>query len=225
MVGTLYVYGNENLKSEKSHNFNLGAEYTTGQYNFTLSANYNIVNDKISTHLPQIDVEKQRNYIQYINISRMHVFGIEATAQSQWQMGDGSVIGARIGYCYTHEQVRDGSANQYAPARPHSLNIRTDWDKKWNNWYSTNLCIYGRYLSSLTYTKMQMAPPFQLYDIDCEGYSIWKVQLTNRFRDAFSVNIALDNIFNYAPKHYLYNSPTTLGINLMVGVSIDIDRF
>jgi outer membrane receptor for ferrienterochelin and colicins len=51
------------------------------------------------------------------------------------------------------------------------------------------------------------------------------VQLTNRFRDAFSVNIALDNIFNYAPKHYLYNSPTTLGINLMVGVSIDIDRF
>ena len=45
MVGTLYVYGNENLKSEKSHNFNLGAEYTTGQYNFTLSANYNIVND------------------------------------------------------------------------------------------------------------------------------------------------------------------------------------
>ena len=72
---------------------------------------------------------------------------------------------------------------------------------------------------------MQMAPPFLLYDIDCEGYSIWKVQLTNRFRDAFSVNIALDNIFNYAPKHYLYNSPTTLGINLMVGVSIDIDRF
>ena len=224
MVGTIYVYGNENLTAEKSHNFNLGAEYTVGQYNFTVSANYNIVNNKIATHLPQVDVERQRNYIQYINIKRMNVFALEATAQSQWQLSDASVIAARLGYCYTHEQVRDGSANQYAPARPHSLIVRADWSKAWTKNYATTLLVTGRYLSPLTYTKMQMAPPFSLYDIDCSGYSIWKVQLTNRIRKAFSLNVALDNIFNYAPRHYLFNSPTTLGINLMVGVSIDIDK-
>jgi outer membrane receptor for ferrienterochelin and colicins len=224
MVGTLYVYGNENLTAEKSHNFNLGAEYTAGQYNFTLSANYNIVNDKIATHLPQADVERQRTYIQYINIKRMNVFALEATAQTHWQLSDASIIGARLGYCFTHEQVRDGSANQYAPARPHSAIIRADWSKAWSKNYSTTLLITGRYLSPLTYTKMQMAPPFSLYDVDCSGYSLWKVQLTNRIRKAFSLNVALDNIFNYAPKHYFFNSPTTLGINLMVGVSVDIDK-
>ena len=56
------------------------------------------------------------------------------------------------------------------------------------------------------------------------AYSIWKVQLTNRIKEGLRVNIAVDNIFNYAPRTYYYNSPMTLGVNLMVGVSVDIDK-
>ena len=70
---------------------------------------------------------------------------------------------------------------------------------------------------------MYMDAPFAEYEVHNPAYSLWKVQMTNRFKDNIRLNIAVDNIFNYAPRTYYFNSPTTLGVNLMVGVSVDLD--
>ena len=40
-----------------------------------------------------------------------------------------------------------------------------------------------------------------------------------------NMNLAINNLFNYVPDYYYFNSPTTTGANLTLGLSLDIDRF
>lgn len=225
MSGVFWVYGNPDLKSEKSHNFNASVEYVKGCYGFTATANYNIVNDKMSNTQPLVNPEQPGvNYVEYINLDRMNVFSAEATAQARWSVGEKSLVSARASYCYTHEEVKGNNISQYAPARPHSLVIKADWDHEVCSWYGFNLSVTGRVLSALNYESVDMEPPFLPYRVHNPAYTIWKVQMMNRLRSGICINVALDNIFNYAPRVYYYNSPTTLGANLMVGVSVDIDK-
>jgi outer membrane receptor for ferrienterochelin and colicins len=35
----------------------------------------------------------------------------------------------------------------------------------------------------------------------------------------------VDNLFNYVPKYFYSNSPTTNGMTFALGVSLDIDRW
>lgn len=55
-------------------------------------------------------------------------------------------------------------------------------------------------------------------------YTIWKLSLVQRIGKAVKVTAALDNLFGYKPRYYYLNSPITDGVNLQVGVSIDIDK-
>lgn len=220
MEGAFWIIGNPNLVAEKSHNFNASAEYTWGRYNFTIGANYNMVRDKLSNTQPMVSADNPDfNYVQYINVDNMKVLCIEATAQAQWNSG----IGAKVSYNFTHEDVTGNKVSQYAPARPHSLTAKVEWGKRWNKWYGSNVSLTGRVLGGLTYPTVEMTPPYKTYEVHNPAYSIWKLQLMNRIKEHVNVNIAVDNIFNYRPKVYYYNSPVTTGINFMVGLSVDVN--
>ena len=56
------------------------------------------------------------------------------------------------------------------------------------------------------------------------SYTIWKLSLVQRIGKAVKVTAALDNLFGYKPKYYYLNSPITDGVNLQVGLSVDIDK-
>lgn len=219
MEGAFWIIGNPTLVAEKSHNFNASAEYTKGHYNFTVGANYNIVGNKLSNSQPMVSADNPDfNYVQYINLEHINVFCLEATAQARWDNG----LGARISYNYTHEDVSGNKISQYCPARPHSLTAKVEWGKRWTRWYATDIMLTGRVLSSLTYPTVEMAPPYRTFDAHNPAYTIWKLQLSNRIKEKVTVNLAVDNIFNYRPEIYYYNSPTTTGANFMVGVNVDL---
>jgi len=223
MSGIFWIHGNTDLKAEKSNTMNLSVEYAKGRYSVTVSANHAVVHNKISTSLPMTDAsDPTYSYVQYMNIEKYRVTGIEATARGKWFLADKSLLAANVSYSYTHEEVKGNNINQYCPARPHALNISVDWDKQWTSWYGVDIILTGRVLSALDYSSVEAVPPFNVYDVHNPAYSIWKIQASNRLGDAVRLNIAVDNIFNYAPRTYYYNSPTTLGVNLMVGVSVNI---
>ena len=48
MAGIWIVLGNPNLKPERSHNFNVSAEYAHAGYNITISSFYNKIDNKLS---------------------------------------------------------------------------------------------------------------------------------------------------------------------------------
>lgn len=60
--------------------------------------------------------------------------------------------------------------------------------------------------------------------VEYPAYTMWKLSLTQRVGKAVSIITALDNLFNYRPKHYYLNAPLTDGITFQVGVAVDIDK-
>lgn len=58
------------------------------------------------------------------------------------------------------------------------------------------------------------------------AYTLWKLSTSYAFgkKKAVKFTLAADNIFNYKPKYYYMNCPLTDGLNVMAGLSIDIDQ-
>lgn len=219
MAGIFDIHGNPDLKSELSHNFNISAEYAYRNYNFTIGGNYTLVDNKISTS-GVVYAEDGTPYIDYINVRKLKVSGLDATAQARWTNG----MNARLSYAYTREETVGGSITQYCPARPHALNARVGWTHDWTRDYATEIIVSGRFLSRVSYESMYMYEPFETKTIVNPAYTLWKVQLNQTICDGILVTLAVDNIFNYAPAVYSYNAPITLGANLMVGASIDLEK-
>ena len=228
MEGIWIIKGNPDLKAELSHNLHASADYTKGNYNFTVAAYYNHVNNKLATGIPHyLPGDNKQLYLDYVNLSDYTVWGGEATALARWAGG----FSARISYAFTNEQLpKDGNGrtinNQYIPARKHSLTARIDWEKQFTKHYGLLITLNGRFLS-----KVRNVEFIDYYDISkgtntvhYPAYTLWKLSTIHRLGKAVKVTAALDNLLNYKPKYHYFNSPLTDGINLMVGLSVDIDK-
>lgn len=227
-AGIWIIRGNPDLKAELSHNFNASADYTKGHYNFTLAAYYNDVHNKLATGVPHyLPNDDKQLYLDYTNLAGYSVYGGEATMQARWDNG----FSAKLSYAYTNERLpkdKEGHTinNQYIPARHHSLTARVDWDKQFTRNYGLRLSLNGRFLSDVKNVEF-----IDYYDISkgtstihYPAYTLWKFSAVQQFGKAFKVTAAIDNLLNYKPKYHYFNSPLTDGINLMVGVSVDIEK-
>lgn len=228
MAGIWIVEGNEHLKAEKSHNFTLSAEYTRANCSLAVSAYYNNVINKLSTSAPYFkSIEDKLPYLPYTNLANYKVFGGEVGLQGRWQNG----ISARLTYAYTKERLpkdKDGNTinNQYIPARAHALNANVDYDHQFTKRYGIYASLNGRVLSGTENVEFK-----NYYDVtegtvkvEYPAYTMWKLSLTQRVGKAVSITTALDNLFNYRPKHYYLNAPLTDGITFQVGVAVDVDK-
>lgn len=226
MSGIWIVEGNEALRSETSHNFNLSAEYTRSHYNLTASAYYNTVRNKISTSAPYFKTPSDKiPFLPYTNLKEYSIYGGEIGIQARWSNG----IRGKATYSYTKEQTpQDKEGNkintQYIPSRPHALNLRVEYDKDFSRHYGINIAINGRFLSATKNTEYK-----NYYDITdgtilvrYPAYSLWKLSLTQRIGKKVNISLALDNILNYKPEYYYLNSPLTDGTNLMTGISVTL---
>lgn len=228
MAGIWIVEGNENLKAEKSHNFTISADYTRANCNLAVSAYYNNVSNKLSTSAPYFkSIEDKLPYLPYTNLANYQVFGGEVGVQGRWQNG----ISARLTYAYTKERLpkdKNGNTinNQYIPARAHALNASVDYDHQFSKHYGIYASLNGRVLSGTENVEFK-----NYYDVtegtvkvEYPAYTMWKLSLTQRVGKAVSITTALDNLFNYRPKHYYLNAPLTDGITFQVGVAVDVDK-
>jgi outer membrane receptor for ferrienterochelin and colicins len=222
MAGMQMIYGNPDLKPEKSNNYNLALEHTgrvknagffTGQYSLTLMGYYNKYDKRITTgdykdYQPgagQPDVASR-----YCNEDGVEVSGIDFSAQYRSDMG----LGVKLDYSYLHVGGRSVDS-QFSQPRPHSATWRLDYDRQLCSFYRINAALSGRYLSS---------PDTNIKKHD-SSYQLWKFTLQQRFLDAVNLNFTIDNLFGYTPKNYYWSSAMTTGRTFSVGLSIDIDRF
>lgn len=228
MSGIWIVEGNPSLKPEVSQNFNASVDYTKGRYNFTVSAYCNRIENKIATGAPYYknpsDIIPR---LPYLNLDNYIVSGGEATAQARWTNG----LTARLSYAYTNERLpKDKNSNsvnnQYIPARKHSMTGHIDWDHQWTKNYGTNIGLDGRFLSAVDNEEF-----VDYYDISkgiktihYPAYALFKLSLVQRIAKGVKVSVILDNIFNYKPEYYYLNCPLTDGTNLMIGMSVDVDK-
>ena len=104
--------------------------------------------------------------------------------------------------------------------------MHADWDHTFNKWYGLNIALDGKFASGVD--NVEYANYYDIsqgtVSVSYPAYTLWKLLLSNRIGKAAKLNVTLDNIFNYKPKYYYLNAPLTDGINVMIGVAIDIDK-
>lgn len=226
MAGIWIVKGNDRLKAESSHNLTLSCDYTHAGFNYTLSAYFNDINNKISTGIPYYAGDDSRQlYLDYINLSHCHVWGAEATVQARFSSG----LSFCASYAFTDERfAKDKNGNavntQYIPARKHTGTVRISYDKSFSRNYGLSASLSGR-----VFSKVENIEYKDYYDISqgtvtvrYPGYSLWKLSLVQSIGRYVKISLAVDNLLNYKPKYYYLNCPLTDGANFMAGVSLDI---
>ena len=214
MAGIQIIYGNPKLKPEKSHNFNLALEHNgqirnsilAGSYSMNALGYFNWYNSRITTTDFPGDSTNEPGAI-YCNEDGVKVAGLDISARYRLQMG----LGMMLNYNYLHTMGRTVDS-QFSNPRPHSMTWRVDYERRLCSAYKFYAGISGRYL----------AKPESEYDTD-NAYSVWKFSLQQEVWRGINVKFIIDNLLNYRPKVYYWNSLPTIGRTWSVGVSLDID--
>lgn len=216
MAGIQMIYGNPDLKPERSHNFNVALErigqlrggLMSGSYSVTLSGYYNYYDSRITTaDFPATD-DREEGAI-YCNEDGVKVMGIDFNARYRTVSG----IGLSVSYNYLHT-AGNTLDSQFSQPRPHSATWRVDYDRQFSRVYRLYASLSGRYL----------AKPVSRYETD-SAYSLWKLTLQQRIWRGINVNFIVDNLLNYKPETYYWNSAPTIGRTWSVGLSLDINDF
>lgn len=226
MAGIWIVNGNPLLEPEESHNITVSAEYTHGNYSATLSAYYNNIHNRITTGVPYYrSNDDTQLYLDYENLKNYSVWGGELNLQARWSNG----LSARIVYALTYEHSpsdRDGNtiANQYIPARKHSITAKVSWEKRFSSFYSINMTLSGRALSGVKNVEYRNYYDISegTVDVNYPAYTIWKFSMVHSLSKHVKLSLAVDNILNYKPEYYYLNCPLTDGANFMAGMILEI---
>lgn len=216
MAGIQMIYGNPDLKPERSHNFNVAIErggqvshsWLAGSYSTTISGYYNYYDRRITTADFPGDNENEAGAI-YANEDGIKVAGIDVNLRYRTIHG----IGASVSYNYLHIGGRSIDS-QFNQPRPHSATWRLDYDKQLCSAYRLYAGLSGRYLGK----------PESSLKTD-GAYSMWKFTLRQTVWKGININFIIDNLFNYKPKVYYWNSAPTTGLTWSVGVSLDVNDF
>lgn len=214
MAGIQMIYGNPDLKPEKSHNLNLALERNgsvhdgilRGAYSVTAMGYFNKYNRRITTTDFPGTADQEEGAI-YCNEEGVKVWGLDVTARYRTQIG----VGLSISYNNLHTAGRTIDS-QFTQPRPHSATWRLDYDKRFSKFYKLYAGLSGRYL----------AKPVSAYETD-GAYSLWKFTLQQQVWKGINVNFVIDNLLNYKPKVYYWNSAPTPGRVWSLGVSLDVD--
>ncbi len=216
MAGIQMIYGNPDLKPERSHNFNVALERNgrasrgilAGSYSLTLSGFYNYYDSRITTTDFAATEDREAGAI-YTNEDGVKVMGIDFTGRYRTDFG----LGASVSYNYLHT-AGNTVDSQFTQPRPHSATWRLDYEKRICSAYKIYAAISGRYL----------AKPQSRYETD-GAYSLWKFTLQQNVWKGINVNFIIDNLLNYKPKVYYWNSAPTTGLTWSVGLTLDINDF
>lgn len=214
MAGILMIYGNPDLKPEKSNNFNIAFEHygkvkgvLDGHYSMTLMGYCNQFDKRITTVDFKGDSEREAGAM-YWNEEGVTLTGVDLSAQYRSTMG----LGAKINYSYLH--IKGNSMeSQFTQPRPHSVTFRVDYDKQICAAYGFSVAISGRYLGKP-----------QTKEKTNGAYSMWKFTLQQRIWKGLNLNVMIDNLLGYKPDVYYWNSAPTIGRTYLIGLSVDIDK-
>lgn len=211
MAGISMIYGNPNLKPERSHNFNLSMErngrWLSGAYSVTASGYFNYYDSRITTTDIDLNGSNEDGAVYY-NEKGVKVMGLDVTVRYRMNCGVG--ISASYNYLHTWGTSID---SQFSQPRPHSATWRMDYDHRFSKSYKLYAAISGRYLGK----------PESRYETD-GAYSLWKLTLQQSVWRGIEIAFAVDNILNYKPKIYYWNSAPTTGTTWSIGVSLNTNE-
>ncbi len=209
MAGIFHVYGNPDLKSEMSHNMNISAEYLKGSRSLTVMAFHNLVDNRIS-YLWNESLNGQ----QYLNLKRVRISGVDLSLMKSFDFG----LKINGEYIFTHEKYSKGDIKAN-PTRPHALTLKADYTHQWKREWNFTATANFKWLSAVTGDVMGFFSQEAIRTQRYPAYSMLGLSLSQTFPKNFTLGITVDNLLNYIPEYYYYNSPLTTGIGGSVSLT------
>ena len=217
MADIFMIYGNEDLESEKTHSFSASAEYSLGCYNATVTGFYNIIDNQITT-LWDSSLENGKGAMRYMNVDGRDIASADASLTARYPIG----LGWKLGYSLFHEITRKGTPN-VSDSRPHSLTWQVNYHKGYRK-YSFDVTLNGRWLSRVNFHTFDSRGSGSYVEASSPAYQVWRISLLQRFFGFMTATATVDNIFDYRPEKYEYNSLFTQGTTFLLTLAIDIDK-
>ena len=228
------IFGNKDLKPEKSNYFSLNAEYRSNILAVSVTGFMNRINDMVirqnidvdATSLAMLQAEfpemtddqaqKLERYSLYKNSDKGDVKGVQVNVSANLFRG----FNLSANYVYTY--ARTCSGDQWTPLERsirHAATVAANYYHSWGN-YALNVNVNGRLQSKTYYPDYEDAP----------GYGIWNLNTTHSFDGLkhlyLEPSIGIDNIFDKVDRRidssnrkYALYSP---GRMLVIGLKLKI---
>ncbi len=228
------IFGNKELKPEKSNYFSLNAEYRTNLIAVSVTGFMNRINDMVIRENIDVDAaslamlqaefpemtddqaQKLERYSLYKNSDKGDVKGVQVNVSANLFNG----FNLSANYVYTY--ARTCSGDQWTPLERSIRNAATVAANYYHSWgnYGLNVNVNGRLQSKTYYPDYEDAP----------GYGIWNLNTTHSFDGLkhlyLEPSIGIDNIFNKVDRRidssnrkYALYSP---GRMLVIGLKLKI---
>jgi outer membrane receptor for ferrienterochelin and colicins len=228
------IFGNKDLKPEKSNYFSLNAEYRSNIIAVSVTGFMNRINDMVirqnidvdATALAMLQAEfpemtadqasKLERYSLYKNSDKGDVKGVQVNVSANLFTG----FNLSANYVYTY--ARSCSGDQWTALERSIRNAATVAANFYHSWgnYALNVNVNGRLQSKTYYPDYEDAP----------GYGIWNINTRHSFDGLkhlfIEPSIGIDNIFNKVDRRidstnrkYALYSP---GRMLVVGLKLKI---
>ena len=227
------IFGNHDLKPEKSHYLALNAEYRTQLLAVSLTGYINRINDMVVKQnialddsgrrmlmgefpeLTQQQADNMVSYANYRNSDKGDVKGLLANVSAN--LFEGFNLSANYAYTYARTKTGDTWTVLERSIR-HAATVAANYHRAWGH-YALNVNLSGRLQSKTYYTGT--------YD-DAPGYGVWNLHTTHTF-DALrwaliEPSIGVDNIFDRIDRRI--DTPTSKfalyspGRRLVVGLKL-----
>lgn len=203
-----YILGNPNLKPEKSRMFALSLE---GKWS-NLSTMFNVFHNNMYNRIgmkEKVNAQGTTDYL-YENIAgNGQIIGLEAQGQVALPWG----LGIRLSAAYTHDRrvVKDevGNSVNIHNTRPFSALAALTYDKHFSEQYALYASLSGRYLSP--FTSAQYDKDDRINAITLPAHFYGRLSVEQRFFKHYSLNLGVDNLFDYKPSRLYVSSPVTPG--------------
>ena len=230
------IFGNQNLKPEKSNYFSLNAEYRTQVIAISLTGYLNRINDMVVrqninvdaasmamlrkefTEMTDDQAAKLERYSLYQNSDKGDVKGLQLNVSANIFQG----FNLSANYVYTYARTKSGEDwTVLERSIRHAATIAANYHHSWGK-YGLNVNLNGRLQSKTYYPDYEDAP----------GFGVWNLHTTHSFdvaRWAFiEPSIGVDNIFDKVDRRidssmrkYALYSP---GRMLVVGLKVKFKK-
>lgn len=207
-LGMFQIIGNPDLKPEKSRTLSVTADYSKGKMYASVNVFRNSIREKLN-----LLWNAANDTVYYHNSAQQVLKGLELNTVFS------PVKGWKIqaGYTYTHDGLRPEGRN-LSTTRPHTAVLKTDYTFGKAD-YRTLFSLNAKYLSGTEVYSEDNDEVF--YKINYEGYVIWRVQVSQHYKDHFTLSAGVNNIFNYTAAVNSFYSSNSPGRTFFISLNVD----
>lgn len=210
--GGFQIIGNEQMKVEKSHNFNVSWQNTQPKWQTLIQANYSTIQNKIQ--LEWLASDK----IQYRNIARAELLNLEFSGSYRPL----ETLELKADYSFVK------NFNKEEIVRPHRVSFQVYYQPFFQKKYAPTFTLSGKYTSAMRVFSNQnrsgeldvISAEKENYYVDYQGYTTFRGVVNVTIGKHCNVFMGADNILNYTTNFTSFYSNITPGRTFFAGGKI-----